>query len=63
MDKKILDSIDSFIEKNSDNIFKDISRLVSVNSIETAPEENAPFGCGPKKALDLGLEIASELGL
>lgn len=63
MDKKLLESIDSFIEKNSDGIFRDIGRLVTINSVESAPEEGAPFGAGAKKALDLGLQIASELGL
>ena len=63
MDQKILESIDSFIEKNTEGMIRDIGRLVAINSVEGPAEENAPFGAGPKKALDLGLQIASELGL
>ena len=58
-----LKDIDLFIEENKENILRDIARLVAVPSIEGEPEENAPFGAEPKKALELGLEIASELGL
>lgn len=63
MDKKILDSIDSFIEKNAEGIFRDIGRLVSINSVEGEKSEGAPFGAEPKRALEKGLEIAAELGL
>ena len=48
---------------NKENILRDIARLVAVPSIEGEPEEGAPFGKEPKKALELGLEIAEELGL
>ena len=63
MDQKILTAIDSFTKNNQEAIFRDIGRLVSVNSVESAPEENAPFGKGAKEVLDLALGIASELGL
>ena len=58
-----LKDIDLFIEENKENILRDIARLVAVPSIEGEPEEGAPFGKEPKKALELGLKIASELGL
>ena len=57
-----LKDIDLFIEENKENILRDIARLVAVPSIEGEPEEGAPFGKEPKKALELGLEIAEELG-
>lgn len=56
-------SIDAFAEQNRDNIVRDISRLVAVPSVEGTPEPGAPFGAGPKAALDKALEIAAELGL
>ena len=56
-------SIDAFAEQNRDNIVRDISRLVAVPSVEGPPEPGAPFGAGPKAALDKALEIAAELGL
>ena len=56
-------SIDAFAEQNRDNILRDISRLVAVPSVEGVPEPGAPFGAGPKAALDKALEIAAELDL
>lgn len=56
-------SIDAFAEHNRDNILRDITRLVAVPSVEGTPEPGAPFGKGPKAALDKALEIAAELGL
>lgn len=58
-----LKDIDLFIEENRENILRDIARLVAIPSIEGKPEEGAPFGREPENALELGLEIASELGL
>ena len=58
-----LKDIDLFIEENKENILRDIARLVAVPSIEGEPEDGAPFGREPEKALELGLEIAGEMGL
>lgn len=58
-----LREIDSFIAENRENILRDISRLVKIPSIEGEPAPGAPFGREPKRALELGLEIAGELGL
>ena len=56
-------SINAFAEQNRDNILRDITRLVAVPSVEGTPEPGAPFGAGPRAALDKALEIAGELGL
>ena len=65
MDERLNRSINAFIEENEADIRRDIARLVAVNSVEdmAAASEDAPFGPGPKKALDEGLAIARELGL
>ena len=63
MDELLRREIDRFVEENTENIVRDIARLVAVNSVEGEPEEGAPFGRGPREALDLGLAIARELGL
>ena len=63
MDETLSKSIDSFIAKEEANIWRDIARLVAINSVEGEPEDGAPFGPGPKQALEEGLKIARELGL
>ncbi|MBQ5953441.1 MAG: Sapep family Mn(2+)-dependent dipeptidase [Lachnospiraceae bacterium] len=63
MEQTLLQKIDAFIEKEENNIWRDLARLVAVNSIEGEPDEGAPFGPGPKQALEEGLKIAEELGL
>ena len=49
-------SIDAFAEQNRDNILRDITRLVAVPSVEGTPEPGAPFGAGPRAALDKALD-------
>lgn len=39
-----------------------IQRMVAIESVESEALENAPFGLGPKKALDEALKISEELG-
>lgn len=56
-------SIDAFVESNRENILRDITRLVAVPSVEGQPAPGAPFGAGPRAALDKALEIAAALGL
>ncbi|MDD7638698.1 MAG: Sapep family Mn(2+)-dependent dipeptidase, partial [Subdoligranulum variabile] len=56
-------SIDAFAEQNRENILRDITRLVAVPSVEGKAAPGAPFGPGPKAALEKALEIANELGL
>lgn len=63
MNEALRRDLERFVEENEAGIFRDIARLVAVNSVEGEPEPGAPFGPGPKAALELGLEIARELGL
>ena len=63
MKKELRRDIEAFVVRHTEAVFRDIARLVAVDSVEGAPAENAPFGPGPRKALDLGLQIARELGL
>lgn len=60
---KILADIDSFISANQEELFRNIGRLVAINSINGPEQPNAPFGKGPAEALYKTLEIAEELGL
>ena len=52
MDERLSQSIDAFIEKEEANIWRDIARLVAINSVEGVKAADAPFGEGPKKALE-----------
>ena len=63
MNEELRRDIDRFAQENNEAIFRDIARLVAVNSVEGEPQPGAPFGPGPRQALSLGLEIARELGL
>ncbi len=63
MNEELRREIERFAEENTEAVFRDISRLVAVDSVEGEPAEGAPFGAGPRRALDLGLQIARELGL
>lgn len=63
MNKELRLDIEKYVSDNEENIFRDIARLVKINSVEGEPEPGAPFGPGPRAALTLGLEIARELGL
>ncbi|MDD4851245.1 MAG: Sapep family Mn(2+)-dependent dipeptidase [Gemmiger sp.] len=58
-----LGAIHAFAEQNREAILRDITRLVAVPSVESTPAPGAPFGEGPKAALEKALEIAGELGL
>ncbi|MBQ2961236.1 MAG: Sapep family Mn(2+)-dependent dipeptidase [Oscillospiraceae bacterium] len=65
MDNNIIQSIDKFIAENERNIVRDIGRLVAVNSVldPSTVKDGMPFGEGPAKVLEIGLDIAKELGL
>lgn len=63
MNEALRRDLERFAEENESAIFRDIARLVAINSVEGEAQPGAPFGPGPKAALDLGLQIARELGL
>ncbi len=59
MDSRIQD----FFARHEEEILADIARLVQVDSVRGEPREGAPFGPGPRRALDTALEIARSHGL
>ncbi len=63
MDQVLNQKIDAFIAENTEKILQDIGALVAVDSVEGTPEEGAPFGKGPRAALDKTLELAANMGL
>ena len=57
--------IDEYLAKHWEDVIADIDELVSIESVEDldAACDGAPFGPGPRRALDKALEIASRMGL
>ena len=52
MDQALNQKIDAFIAANKEQILEDIAALVAIDSVEGTPEAGAPFGAGPRAALD-----------
>ena len=59
-DSALLQEIDRFVEEQKDSIVRDIGRLVAIPSVESEPEPGAPYGPGPRQALDCALGIAAD---
>ena len=57
--------IDDYRDAHWDEVLADIGALVKVASVEdlNAAMPNAPYGPGPREALDVALSIASRMGL
>ncbi|MCQ2558216.1 MAG: Sapep family Mn(2+)-dependent dipeptidase [Oscillospiraceae bacterium] len=62
VDKNLLSDINSFVAQNSDALFRDIARLVAIDSVKGPAEPHAPFGKGPAAALNEALKLSEELG-
>ena len=63
MDEKLLlEQIDAFVAENRENVLRDLKTLVDINSVEGQPQPGAPFGPGPRKALEAALDIAAGMG-
>lgn len=54
--------LSEFISELQPEIIKSIQRLVAIESVESAPLTDAPYGVGPKDALIEVLKLAEELG-
>ena len=52
MDQALNQKIDAYIAENKEQLLQDIAALVAIDSVEGTPEEGAPFGAGPRAALD-----------
>ncbi|NLY09872.1 MAG: M20 family metallopeptidase, partial [Tissierellia bacterium] len=58
----MLSQIYEKVEVLMPELLKSIQDLVSIYSVEGEATDNAPYGEGPKEALDKALDIASKLG-
>ena len=50
------------IREDRESLIEDIKKLVSIDSVEAAPEEGMPFGKGAAEALQAFLDMAEGLG-
>lgn len=64
MDMSLKEQIDRYFDNPArrDELVEAVSRLVGVKSVKGAPAPGAPFGPGPKAALEEALKICGELG-
>ena len=59
---ELLQQIDEFIAQNEKNILRDLAELISHKSVKGPAEDGAPYGRGPRNALDCILAQAQRLG-
>lgn len=50
------------IREDRESLIEDIKKIVSINSVEAAPEKGMPFGKGAADALQCFLDMAEDLG-
>lgn len=64
--EKINRAIDTYVNEHWEDVLADLQTLISIPSFreddKANPQENAPFGPGPRRALDAALEIAGRMG-
>lgn len=51
-----------WIDEHKDEMIKDLGDLIAIDSVEGEPTDDAPFGVGPKEALNAFLEIGKRDG-
>jgi succinyl-diaminopimelate desuccinylase len=64
VDEALMRELDEYIDANWDQVVQDITALVRIESVEDMAHgtEGAPYGPGPKKALDTALDICRGYG-
>lgn len=64
--EKIDRAIDAYVNEHWEDVLADLQTLIAIPSFredgKANPQENAPFGPGPRRALDAALEIAGRMG-
>ena len=51
-----------WIDGHKEEMIEDLGKLIAINSVEGEPTADAPFGDGPKEALEAFLEIGKRDG-
>lgn len=57
------DKVKALITERQDEIIKGIQGCIQIDSVMGEPKEGAPYGEGPKKALEYALELGKSLGM
>ena len=60
--EEIRKSIEEWFERHSDEMIKDLGRLLAINSVKGPAEDGAPYGKGPRAALDAVCAMLEERG-
>jgi hypothetical protein len=50
------------IEANKEQFYQDLNQVMQVRSVKEKPAQGAPFGVGPKKALETVMTLAEHYG-
>ncbi len=58
----VKERISQWVDAHEQDMIRDIARLVAVKSVRGEPEPGAPFGPGPRAALDEALALCAEHG-
>ncbi len=61
-DSKLVKKISEWVDAHADEYLRDVTRLVAVRSVKGDAQGDAPFGAGPRSALDEALAICGEYG-
>ena len=59
---EIKEKISEWVDAHRDELLRDIGRLVAIKSVRGEPLEGAPFGPGPRAALDEAMALCGEYG-
>lgn len=59
----MINTLNNFIKEHKNNMENDLLKIIAIESVESVPSDNAPFGKNVGKALDLFCKFADNLGL
>lgn len=62
MDRYIEEQLDAILDGYHDEMVENLCRIIRIKSVFGQAAENAPYGKGPKQALDFALELGREKG-
>ena len=58
-----IEKVKSLLEQRQDEIIKGIQECIRIDSVMGEPKEGAPYGRGPREALEYALSLGKDLGL